>query len=151
MNKYIFTIVLFFTYLCTRTVHSQFICNDLVCCPENCDNCTTCVGIIEYDDLCCEKIILQNNMTCDDFTPPCILTNTTNTTDANIPVPDKAELDLNGKILAFLTLTNIILLSAGFIIFICSIYACTCFDKRVPPLNYTDITWKEGTSWIKDN
>lgn len=124
-------------------VSGNDICNDLVCCPITCNNCTVCIGDQINDIMCCEKNILESNKTCTLFQSPCIKNSTPAPTTTQIISPALVD-----KILKFLTIPNIIYLCIGFVLFLCVVYACTCFDRRKPPISYKEITWSKDTVWI---
>lgn len=128
--KLILTIFLTYIFL------SKSDCDDLVCCPSVCNVCGACTNSSD-DDLCCATNILESNLSCTDYSPPCI---------SNATVDDTSW----DQFLTFITnIPNIIFLGICFIIMVSMCYACTCFGNKKPPIPYSDITWTEGESWIK--
>ncbi len=116
-------------------------CTSLVCCDSSCISCSLCLGESSTtDDMCCETNILAANRPCNFYPPPCI---TNNTSTRSTTVLE--------QFLAFIVDgPNIVFLSVCLVITAAMCYACTCFGNKKPPVSYQDITWTEGTSWIKD-
>ncbi|AUL77709.3 putative ORFan [Tupanvirus deep ocean] len=152
--KYIsLSFVLVLAYLLTPVKLEK--CNNEVCCPDSCPSCTTCVGNFTLDELCCEEIILASNKYCDVNDAPCILEsdkNNTNTNDTNTDENNDNRNDTDDFIEGlkdfFTQIPNIILISILVPLVLSAIYACTCFDRRKPPLDYDQIEWRKGTSWV---
>lgn len=124
----------------TQIVNCDNICTATVCCPNFCSNCSTCIGDISNDANCCETTILSAGRTCGDYDAPCITTN-------NSSEPQGSEPSLWEKIISFflniyttLGIGYLIIIGIGLVIFLCMIYACTCFDKRSPAIDYDSIT-----------
>jgi len=120
-------------------VLSGAVCNTVVCCASSCANCTICIsGNSTNNALCCQNNILAANLSCSTNPVPCV---------GNIITSQSSTFE---QFLAFMSIPNIVFLSICGAIFLAMIYACTCFDNRKPPLQYSDITWSEGTSWVKE-
>lgn len=115
------------------------ICNNKVCCPNSCKNCTLCTGSILYKQKCCEVEILEANKTCKHHPPPCVIFKNVTT----------IEKDFLGELKDLLTVANAILLGIVGIILICMIGACFCFDRRKPAVSYDDIEYK-GAPWVNE-
>ncbi|XWV25915.1 putative orfan [Tupanvirus soda lake] len=147
--------ILILTYLLTPA--KPEICNDEVCCPDSCVNCATCVGNFTLDQLCCDEVILASNKYCDVDDAPCILegdknnTNKNDTDTTNENNNDDNDDFIDGLKDFFSSIPNIILVSILAPLVLSAIYACTCFDRRRPPLDYEKIEWKKGTSWVNNN
>jgi len=91
-------------------------------------------------------MILQSNKTCDKFDPPCIVVAKTNSNTTNNNDDDESTEE---KIENFFTIGNIVMVSIGGLLLVLLIYSCTCFDRREPNVEYSDIKWEEGVSWVK--
>jgi hypothetical protein len=108
--------------LCVNTSFSD-ICTETVCCPADvCPNCTICTGDSNIVNLCCDEVILVNDSSCSYYPPPCVIT--------------PSQPNLWDKIMTDIGLLNFILLCIAFLLFLCVIYSCCCFDKRKSPINY---------------
>ena len=115
-------------------------CTDTICCDLTCSSCSLCLGgNSTTDNMCCETNILAAGLSCSSNPPPCI----TNSTSS----ASKSVLE---QFLAFIMdIPNIVFLSLCLVIVIAMCYACTCFGNKKPPVSYQEITWTDGTSWIK--
>ena len=105
-------------------------CTDRVCCADDCSPCGPCVGNMTIDASCCEEVILKSDRSCNKYSVPCYIATVDSDEDNNF---FKNVYDNLG-------LVNIILLSITVLICGCYIYACCCFDKRKPPVDYIDLT-----------
>jgi hypothetical protein len=80
-------------------------------------------------------IMVESNL-CNNSTNPA---NSTNKNNDN----------LWSQIVNFLSIPNIIVIGVTIPLLLSMIYACTCFDKRKPPVLYGDIEWEKGVNWTK--
>lgn len=113
-------------------------CNDFVCCDIICDNCNQCNANDTLNFLCCEEIILSENRTCDLYPPPCVLDNPITPNSAS-----SDDQEFEEQLVEFFTnIPNMVLLGIIIILFFIMIYACSCFDRRKPPVPYNLVMWE---------